>query len=408
MMQSHWLSILGIGEDGVDGLGARARELIARAELVVGGARHLALAEGLIGGARMVWPRPIEDAVGVIAARRGGSVVVLASGDPFFHGVGSLLARHFAPEEFVCLPVASCVALAAARLGWAVQDVVVVSCCGFPVERIVPHLAAGGRLVVLSADETTPGAVAEVLRARRFGESRVYLMEALGGVREMVREIAVEAMIGAVPGGIDRLNLLAIEVRGAGDGVACVPGLPEAVFAHDGQITMAEFRAVTLAALGPRPGDVLWDVGCGAGSVAIEFLRAHERNRAVGIERDAVRAARARENAARLGVGHLTVVEGEAPGALAGLAAPDAVFVGGGGGGEAGDAVIEAGWQALRSGGRIVVNAVTIETEAVLFAAHRRFGGSLTRLGVERLDRVGRLYGFRPAMTVTQWRAVKG
>ncbi|WP_319614043.1 precorrin-6y C5,15-methyltransferase (decarboxylating) subunit CbiE [Acidiphilium acidophilum] len=397
---SHWLSILGIGEEGIAGLGAAARALIGQAELVVGGARHIALASSLIAGERMVWPRPIGDGVAAIAARRGWAVVVLASGDPFFHGVGSLLARHFSREEYRCVPVASCVSLAAARLGWALQEVIVVSCCGHPVGRVAAHLYAGARLMVLSADETTPGAVMALLRARGFGESRVYVMEALGGARERVREVG----FGVMPGGIDRLNLLAIEVAGAGNGVGCVPGLPDDAFAHDGQITKAEIRAVTLAALSPRPGDLLWDVGCGSGSVGIEFLRAHPRNRVVAVERDGVRAARARENAAALGVGHYEVVVGEAPGALAGLAVPDAVFIGGG----AGDEVIGVGWQALRAGGRMVVNAVTIETEAALFAAHRRFGGRLTRLGVERLDRVGRMHGFRPGMTVTQWRGVKG
>ncbi|MBW4034730.1 MAG: precorrin-6y C5,15-methyltransferase (decarboxylating) subunit CbiE [Proteobacteria bacterium] len=395
-----WLSILGIGEDGVDGLSGAARGLIGRAALVVGGARHLRLAAGLIKGEVMVWPRPMDQAFPAILSRRGQPVVVLASGDPFFHGVGSVLAAHVARGEFVCLPVASCVSLAAARLGWALQDTPVISCCGLPVARVIPHLHDGARLLVLSADATTPSDVAAVLLARGFGASRVHVLEALGGPCERHRVVAADRM----PDDVGPLNLLAIEVAGAA-GMPRVAGLADGWFAHDGQITKSEIRAATLAALAPVPGDLLWDIGCGSGSVAIEWLLAHPANRAIGLERDAVRAARARDNALTLGVPRLEVRQGAAPDDIDDLwPAPDAVFIGGG---ARFDGLIGQCWAALRAGGRLVVNAVTIETEAVLFAAHRDYRGALTRLSIDRLDPVGGLHGFRPAMTVTQWRGVK-
>jgi precorrin-6Y C5,15-methyltransferase (decarboxylating) len=404
MTQLQWLSILGLGEDGVDGLSARARGLIGGAALVVGGVRHLRLAAPLIAGETLAWPSPITAAMPVILARRGDPVVVLASGDPFFHGVGSVLARLVAGDEFTCLPVASCVSLAAARLGWAVQETTVVSCCGAPVARLVPHLHHGARLLVLSADGTTPLAVAALLTARGFGRSVVHVLEALGGPRERHRVVCADA---AMPADIAALNLVAIEVV-AGPDAAIVPlgaGLPDGLFAHDGQITKSEVRAATLAALAPQPGALLWDIGCGSGSVSIEWLLAHPANRAIGLERDAARATRGRGNAQALGVPQFDVREGAAPDDLgADWPTPDAVFIGGG---AQGPGVIEAAWSALRSGGRLVVNAVTIETEAVLFASHRAYGGGLTRLSIDRLDPVGRLHGFRPAMTVTQWRGVK-
>ncbi|MDD2876614.1 MAG: precorrin-6y C5,15-methyltransferase (decarboxylating) subunit CbiE [Acidiphilium sp.] len=404
MTQSHWLSILGIGEDGVEGLSAIARGLIAGASLVVGGARHLRLAAPLIAGETMAWPNPIDDAFPTILAHRGESVVVLASGDPFFHGIGSSLARLVGRDEFICLPVPSCVSLAVARLGWALQDTPVISCCGPPVARLIPHLHEDARLLVLSADATTPPAVAALLRGRGFGHSRLHLLEALGGPDERYRQLTVADVL---PDDIAALNLIAIEARAEPGAVIipCIPGLPDSMFAHDGQITKHEIRAATLAALAPTPRALLWDIGCGSGSVSIEWLLAHPANRAIALDRDETRAVRARGNALLLGVPSLDVRIGTAPGAIDDAwPRPDAVFIGGGA--QIPD-VIDAGWNALRPGGRIVVNAVTIETEAALFAAHKAYGGTLTRLAIDRLDSLGHLHGFRPAMTVTQWRGVK-
>lgn len=401
------VSIIGIGEDGVDGLSAAACALIADARLVLGGARHLALADRLIAGARAVWPTPIGDAVGMILAAPG-PVVALASGDPFWFGVGTMLARGLPAGSWRCLPQVSALSLACARLGWGVQDADVVSTCGRPVAAVAAALAPGRRLLVLSQDAQTPADVARLLCAQGFGPSEMVVMEALGGPRERISRHRADSFAaeGFAADAFDPLNLLAITPRAAA-GARVLPrlaGLPDAAFAHDGQITKREIRAVTLAALAPMPGELLWDIGAGSGSIAIEWMRAHAANRAVAVDRRPDRLARAAANARELGVPGLDCVAGGAPEALAGLPAPDAVFVGGGAGIPG---VVEACWAALRTGGRLVMNAVTIETEAVLFAARQTYGGSLTRMGVERLVEVGRMHGYRPAMTITQFVAVK-
>ena len=399
----RWLAILGIGEDGVEGLSAAARALISGAELVVGGARHLALADGLIRGEKLPWPTPLAQAFPTICARRGSPVAVLASGDPFCYGVGSKLLRHVPAEETLCLPAPSAFSLACARLGWPLQDTATISFCGRPIEPIAPLLQPGARILALSADAATPAALAAYLRGRGFGPSTLHLLEALGGPRERSRRATAERFdLDAV----DALNLVAIEVT-AGPGAQVIPlaaGLPDEAFEHDGQITKREIRAVTLSTLGPRQGELLWDIGCGSGSIAIEWMLRHPANRAVAIDGNPERAARAARNAASLGVPALQVVTGAAPDCLAGLPAPDAVFIGGG---AQDDGMLDTAWAALNPGGRIVANGVTVETEAVLIAARERHGGTLTRLSVERLDRIGTMHGYRPAMTVTQWAVVK-
>ena len=398
-----WLAILGIGEDGVEALSPAARTLLAGAALVAGGRRHLSLAAPLVRGETMAWPSPIADGLPAILARRGEPVVVLASGDPFCFGIGSLLAAQVPPGEMLCLPAPSAFSLACARLGWSMQDTGLLSVCGRPIEGLLPALQPGARLLVLSADETSPAAVAALLCARGFGGSTLHVLEALGGVRERHHRFRAEQ---PVPGAIARLNLVGIEVA-AGPGARVIPlgsGLPDELFEHDGQLTKREIRAVTLSALAPRQGETLWDIGSGSGSISIEWMRHHRSNRAIAIERRPDRADRSMRNALALGVPDLQVAAGAAPDALAGLPAPDAVFIGGG---ASAPLVLEAAWTALPPGGRLVVNAVTIETEAALFAAHGRHGGTLTRLSVDRLDLIGGMHGFRPAMTVTQYAACK-
>ena len=402
-MSPPWLSILGIGEDGVEGLSPRAVRLISDAGLVIGGARHLALCATLSHRETMVWPTPIADAIPLLLGRRPTPVAVLASGDPFCFGVGSLLAAHVPAAEFVCLPAPSAFSLACARLGWALQDAAVISFCGRPVAALAPLLQPHARILALSADASTPAQVATLMAARGFGPSRITVLEALGGPRERVR--AATAVDFALSD-INPLNLLAIEVAAGADArvIPLAAGLDDGCFDHDGQMTKSHVRAMTLAALAPRRGELLWDIGSGSGAVAIEWLLRHPANRAIGIERHPDRAARAARNAEALGVPSLRLVHGAAPAALAGLPQPGAVFIGGG---AAQEGLIDAAWQALAPGGRLVVNAVTIETEAVLFAAVRRLGGSLARLGVDRLDSIGAMHGFRPAMTVTQFVATR-
>lgn len=396
-----WLTLVGIGEDGLDGLSSAARQAIAQAELVVGGRRHLDLI-GRVAAETLAWRSPIEGTVPEILARRPRPVCVLASGDPFCFGVGPLLTRPLRAGEWRCHPRPSAFSLAAARLGWPLQDCTLVSLCGRPLETLIPALRPRSRVMVLSADATTPAAVVALLHARGYGRSRVVLCEALGGPRERIRAVAADDFSSD---GIDPLNMLCLDLVAGPDAPlpSLVPGRPDAGFEHDGQITKAEVRAITLARLAPRPGELLWDVGAGSGSVAIEWMLAHPANRAVAIERRPDRAARIRRNAAQHGVPGLVVIEGTAPDACAGLPAPDAVFVGGG----AGRGVIDMVGAGLGPGGRLVVNAVTLETEAVLLALFQDRGGALARIALARAEPVGGLHGWRPAMPVLQWCWVK-
>jgi precorrin-6B C5,15-methyltransferase / cobalt-precorrin-6B C5,C15-methyltransferase len=399
----RWLSIVGIGEDGVEGLSSVARQLIGSAELVVGGARHLELADDLIRGRRLAWPSPITDAFLEIKRWRGRAVTVLASGDPFHYGVGRQIAEFVPAEEFICLPQPSAFSLAAARMGWPLQDVALVTLHGRPLQGIIRQLKPGARILALSWDSATPARLAELLGARRMGPSRITVLEAMGGSRERIRHAAAANFDIE---DIHPLNTIAIEVMAEPGAsiVPLVPGLDDDFFEHDGQLTKREIRAVTLSSLAPLPGQLLWDIGLGAGSVAIEWLLQHTSLRAIGIEADSDRAARAARNAATLGVPELQIVHGHAPEALAGLARPDAVFIGGG---MMDDGVFDAAWSALKPGGRLVANAVSLETEARLADYFGTFGGDLIRLQIARIDKIGTVSGWRPAMPVTQWRLRK-
>lgn len=394
---------MGIGEDGVEGLGAEAKRRIAQAEFVFGGRRHLDLVTGLVRGETRAWPTPFDSTMGAVTALSGRSVCVLASGDPFCHGVGSTLARHVPPAEMETLPAPSAFSLAASRLGWALPDVETISLHGREIERIRSLLSRGTRILALTSDHGGPPSVAALLTRLGFGPSRVTVLEALGGQSERIRSTRADAFDLA---DINPLNLLAIEVDSASQEAAMplTPGLPDDAYEHDGQITKREIRALSLAALAPRRGELLWDVGAGSGSIAVEWMLGHPSLRAVAVEERADRAERVRRNALSLGVPQLTVVSGRAPEALAGLPSPDAVFVGGGGS-EAGvmDAVVEA----LRPGGRLVANAVTLEMEQVLLARHAAQGGDLTRIALSRAAPVGSMQGWRLAMPVTQWSWVK-
>ena len=396
---SRWLSIVGIGEDGVEGLSAVARGLVANADIVFGGERHLGLAASLIRGEAKPWPSPFSRGIEEVLACRGRHVCVLASGDPFHYGVGSVLAGHVAPEETLVVPAPSAFSLAAARLGWALPDTALVSVHGRALDRIRPQLHPGARLLALTSDSDGPKALARLLAETGFGDSRLTVLEALGGPRERVRTTSASRFDFS---DVAELNIVAIEVVASQDAriIACTPGLAEALFEHDGQITKREIRAVTLAALAPRRGELLWDIGAGSGSVAIEWMLADPSLRAIAVECRADRATGILRNAAAFGVPGLEVVEGRAPAALAGLATPDAIFIGGGAS-EAG--VLGAAIAALRPGGRLVVNAVTLETESELLARHAALGGTLTRIEISRAEPVGGKTGWRSAMPVTQW-----
>jgi len=399
----RWLSIVGIGEDGVEGLSSVALQLIRSAELVVGGARHLELASELIRGRRLAWPSPISDAFPEIERHRGRAVAILASGDPFHFGVGKQIAAFVQADEFICLPQPSAFSLAAARMGWPLQDVSLVTLHGRALNGIIRHLQPGARILALSWDSATPRKLSELLTTHRMGQSRMTVLEAMGGARERIRHATASNFDIEE---IQPLNTIAIEMVAEPEAiiVPLAPGLDDDFFEHDGQLTKREVRAVTLSSLQPLHGQLLWDIGLGAGSVAIEWLLRHPSLRAIGIEARSDRAGRAARNAAALGVPELEIVHGRAPEALEGLARPDAVFIGGG---MMDDGVFDAAWSALKSGGRLVANAVSLETETRLAGYFQHFGGDLVRLQVARADRVGGMSGWRPAMPVTQWRVRK-
>jgi len=393
----RWLSIVGIGEDGVDGLTPAARRLVEAAEIVFGGQRHLRLAAPLVRGTARPWPTPFD--AGAVLAHAGRRVCVLASGDPFCFGVGAVLARHVPPGEMTVMPAPSAFSLAAARLGWSLPDAVPVSLHARPLDLIRPHLQPRARLLVLTSDGEAPATIARFIAEAGFGASRLVVLEALGGPREKIRETTAER---CALGQIDALNTVAVELVASPDAriIPLTPGLPDSWFEHDGQLTKREIRAVTLSALAPRHGELLWDIGAGAGSVGIEWMLADPSLRAIAVEARPDRAARIRRNAAALGVPGLAVVEGTAPATLQGLAPPQAIFVGGG---ASDPGVLDAVVAALGPGGRLVANAITLETEALLLARHAVLGGDLVRIAVTRAVRVATMTGWRPAMPVTQW-----
>ncbi|WP_236830946.1 precorrin-6y C5,15-methyltransferase (decarboxylating) subunit CbiE [Blastococcus sp. KM273128] len=396
--------VVGIGADGWDGLAPRARRAVEDAEVLRGSARQLALVPPEVGAERVPWPSPLAPALaGLPREHAGRRVVVLASGDPMLSGIGTSLVRALGPGAVEVLPHPSSVTLACARLGWAVEEAQVVSVVGRPVELVVPHATPGRRLLVLGSDGSTPAAVAALLAERGLGASRLTALAQLGGPDE--RRFTGTAAGWPHPE-TDPLVLTALEVA-ADPGAAALPalpGLPDDAYEHDGQLTKRDVRAVTLARLAPLPGQLLWDVGAGAGSIGIEWMRTHPSCRAVAVERDPARAERTGRNAARLGVPGLEVVTGAAPGVLAGLPTPDAVFVGGG---ATVPGVLDACWDALRPGGRLVVNAVTLESEAALADRHARHGGELVRLGVATAAPVGGFTGWKAAMPVTIWSVLK-
>jgi precorrin-6B C5,15-methyltransferase / cobalt-precorrin-6B C5,C15-methyltransferase len=399
----RWLSIVGIGEAGVEGLSSVAAQLIRSAELVVGGTRHLELASELIRGRRLAWPSPISDAFPEIERHRGRAVAILASGDPFHFGVGKQIAAFVQADEFICLPQPSAFSLAAARMGWPLQDVSLISLHGRALNGIIRHLQPGARILALSWDSATPRKLSELLTTNRMGQSRMTVLEAMGGARERMRHATASTFDLEE---IQPLNTIAIEVVAEPEAIIIplASGVDDDFFEHDGQLTKREVRAVTLSSLRPLQGQLLWDIGLGAGSVAIEWLLRHPSLRAIGIEARSDRAGRAARNAAALGVPELEIVQGRAPEALAALMRPDAVFIGGG---MMDDGVFDAAWSALKSGGRLVANAVSLETEARLAGYFQHFGGDLIRLQLARADRVGAMAGWRPAMPVTQWRVRK-
>ncbi|MFG2844004.1 precorrin-6y C5,15-methyltransferase (decarboxylating) subunit CbiE [Kitasatospora sp. NPDC048296] len=398
----HPITVVGIGADGWPGLAATSRAELQSAEVVIGGPRQLELLPlDAVTAERVPWPSPLRPAVpGLLAAHADRRVAVLASGDPMFYGIGRTLAETVGAQRLRVLPHPSSVSYACARLGWPLEATEVISLVGRPLDTLALALHPGRRLLVLSADAATPAAVAALLTERGYGTARLSVLEQLGSLAE--RRLDGPADGWPHPAG-DPLNVIAVEL-GDGPRSSLVPGLPDAAYESDGQLTKRHVRAATLATLAPSPGELLWDVGGGSGSIAVEWLRAHRDCQAVSIERDAVRAERIARNAAALGVPRLRVVTGPAPAALAELPAPDAVFIGGG---LTAPGLLDSCWAALRPGGRLVANTVTLESEALLTEWYRRHGGELVKLAVAHAVPVGGFTGWRQAMPVTQWSAVK-
>jgi len=400
---TRWLSIIGIGEDGVAGLSPVAQRLVSSAVLVVGGKRHLDLAGDLIRGRRLAWPSPIAGALPEIQKHRGKPVTVLASGDPFHYGVGTMLMEAVPAAETLCLPQPSAFSLAAARLGWSLQDVSMVSLHGRAFEAIVRHLQPGARILALAWDGETAGKLARLLSDRGMGSSKIVVLESMAGPGERVRATTASAFDLA---DIAALNTIALEIVAPATAMVLglAPGLDDDLFENDGQLTKREVRAVTLSALAPQQGELLWDIGLGAGSIAIEWLLRHPSLKAIGFEERSDRAARAARNAATLGTPDLQIVEGRAPDAFATLPRPDAVFIGGG---LSDPGVLDGAWSALKAGGRLIANAVSIDSEARLIEWFQRHGGELVRLQASKAHKIGTVFAWRSATPVTQWRVRK-
>lgn len=378
---AEWLSIIGIGEDGAEGLPKASRDALAAAGTVFGGPRHLAMIDH---PDKRPWPVPFS--VDPVLALRGRRVAVLASGDPFWHGAGGTLAAHLDPGEWRAFPAASVFSLAAARMGWRIEDTLCLGLHAAPFARLRPHLAPGLHAIITLRDGA---AVAELADWLTDTQAEITVLERLGGPQERVRRYPCDGIAAPVA--------VALRVMAA-DAVPCASGRPDDLFDHDGQITKRPVRALALSALAPRPGELLWDLGAGSGSIGIEWCLCHPRNRAFGVEANATRAARARTNAARLGV-TLDLREGPAQEVIAALPDPDAVFIGGG----CDDALLCALWDRLPPGTRLVAHAVTLETEALLAQWHGARGGSLLRIELSEAAPLGRKRGWRASFPVVQW-----
>ena len=395
-MGDPWLTIIGLGEDGLAGLTDASRDALARAQIVFGGPRHLALVGADARG--RVWPVPFD--LADVLATKGSNVVVLASGDPFWYGAGGSLAAHLDPSEWRCFPGVSTFSLAASRLGWKIEEVACLGLHAAPFARLLPPMANGRRAICLVSGGAGVAELADWLMAHGQSAARLWVMEALGGAGERVREVRADAIALADIGALVAVAVEPLGVQSAA--LPTVPGLPDSSFAHDGQITKAPIRALTLVALAPRPGELLWDIGAGSGSVSVEWCRAG--GRAIAVEARGDRVANIRANVDAFGLAaQMTVVEGPAPVALIGLSMPDAVFVGGG----ANQGLLCSLWNALPLDGRMVCNGVTLETEGLLAEWHAAKGGSLMRIDLALAAPLGRMRGWAAARPVVQWSARK-
>lgn len=394
-MSAVWLHIIGIGEDGLDGLSPKARSLVNGAEVIIGGDRHHALAENTA-AQRIAWPSPFDAMIDVIRAQKGKRVVVLVTGDPLWYSVGARILKSINREEVQFHPQLSAFQWAAARMGWSLADVETLTVHGRAVEQIVPCFAPRARLLVLTKDRTSVTDIAALLRARGYARSSLTALAALGGPDEQRIDMTAMTAHEEVPD----FHTLAVECVASADAqILSRTGLPDDAFVHDGKMTKRTARALALAKLVPLRGQLLWDIGCGCGSITIEWMRGAPEAKAIGFEPKADRRAMATQNAMTLGTPKIQLIDGTAPACLAGQPAPDAVFIGGGLEMETVDIAVNA----LKPFGRLVAHAVTLESEAVLLAAFDEHGGELQRIAVETAAPVGPFHGWKPSMPVTQW-----
>jgi precorrin-6Y C5,15-methyltransferase (decarboxylating) len=395
-----WLHIVGIGEDGLDGLTPAARAVVGAADVIVGGNRHHGLAD-VSDAKRIAWPSPFDALISTLNDLRGQRVVVLATGDPLWYSVGARIGRNIPSDEISYYPQVSAFQLAAARMGWSMADIETLTVHGRPVEQMIAFIQPEQRLLILTTGSETPAQIAAFLKDRGFGQSKMTVLAAMGGENELRFDAVAQDWAHTVPA----FNTLAVECVAAPDAALLprVPGLSDDLFEHDGTMTKQEVRAATLAKLMPMRGALLWDIGTGCGSVAVEWMRAARYARAIGIEPRADRRTMAAANALALGVPKLELIDGKVPQSLTGLDAPDAVFIGGG----LSQETFDAAYAALRPLGRLVANAVTLESETLLIALHKKHGGQLVKLQINRAEPVGPLTGWRPLMPVTQWSLIK-
>ncbi|MEP7452193.1 precorrin-6y C5,15-methyltransferase (decarboxylating) subunit CbiE [Phyllobacterium sp. SB3] len=397
-MMAQWLTIIGIGEDGYEGLGQNARDALTAAGTIFGGKRHLDFLPEELAAKHVAWPTPFSDAYAMLLALRGNAVAVLASGDPMHYGMGATLTRYVSPDEMLVLPSPSSFSLAAAAMGWPIQDTQLLSVHGRPLETLAKSFVPNARLLILSNDGETPAHVARLLIEAGFTSAHLTVLEHLGG--------AAEQRVEGVAQSWDKLRCADLNVLAVDCGMPeqfalsypCMAGLPDEAYQHDGQLTKRDIRAVTLAHLAPLPGELLWDVGAGCGSISIEWMRSHPTCRALAIETNVKRQALILRNSKTLGVPDLELVCGEAPAVLAKLNSPDAVFIGGG----VTDAgVLEACWLGLKPGGRLVANAVTIQSEMALVNWRKVHGGELVKLSVSHAQPLGGFDSWRSSLPVT-------
>ena len=415
-ISKKWLCVIGIGEDGWDDLSADARDLLYESEIVLGGERHLKMLPKDWEGERIVWSSPIREAVSKIVSWRPEDsasvqkVAIMASGDPLCYGIATKLLRHLPIEEIWIKPALTTFSLMCSRIGWSLPDVETLTIHGRPVEMLHPFVQPGAKLLVLSKGEESPEQAAKLLCERGFGKSIITVLEHLGGRKE--RQFSGPADSWNHPEGA-ALNAMAIECIPESNAtiLSRIPGLPDEAFFHDGQLTKREIRAVSLSRLMPVVDQVLWDVGAGCGSVAIEWMRTSPRCRAVAIEKSKSRLKLIEQNSQELGVPMLQIISGSAPEVLADLPAPDAVFIGGG---LSSGNLLQTCWTALKPGGRLVANAVTLEGEQKLLqwqnenAGKSGASGDLTRLSISRTEKVGKFQGWKEMRSVIQLAVIKG